>query len=110
MSDSSPTKEAVVDKETQPEPFTPAHTDVEIADHGIIVHAAPLARELKGRHMQMIAIGKAFQVNCLQGQQLIPRSSARWCNWSWSIRRFWKCTLHWRTRQFSMSTLLLHYQ
>jgi amino acid permease len=39
-------------------PFAPAHTDVENGDNGIMVHAAPLARKLKGRHMQMIAIGK----------------------------------------------------
>jgi amino acid permease len=41
-------------------PFAAAHTDVENGDTGILVHAAPLARKLKGRHMQMIAIGKHF--------------------------------------------------
>ena len=64
MSDSSP-KDAAVDKETKPETqqtYVPSHTDVESADHGIIVKAAPLSRALKGRHMQMIAIGKVFKL------------------------------------------------
>ena len=50
------TERHVTDKETVP--FAPAHGDVENGDTGILVHAAPLARKLKGRHMQMIAIGK----------------------------------------------------
>ena len=33
------------------------HGDVE-ADAGIVNKSAPLARQLQGRHMQMIAIGK----------------------------------------------------
>ena len=38
---------------------SPVHTDdVERGDVGIKHQAAPLARQLKGRHMQMIAIGK----------------------------------------------------
>lgn len=61
MSD-SPTK-GISDKETAPYPdretvtYAPRHSDVETGDHGIKVVTAPLARELKGRHMQMIAIG-----------------------------------------------------
>jgi amino acid permease len=47
------------DKESVP--FAPAHGDVENGDTGVLVHAAPLARKLKGRHMQMIAIGKYFK-------------------------------------------------
>jgi amino acid transporter len=35
----------------------PKTADVESGDNGIVVKANPLARELKGRHMQMIAIG-----------------------------------------------------
>jgi yeast amino acid transporter len=55
----SPIKEApTIDKETAAS--APAHSDdVEKADLGIVVHAAPLARKLKGRHMQMIAIGNS---------------------------------------------------
>ena len=50
-------KELAVDSEKQ-YGESPAHgTDVEIADAGIIHKGNPLARELKGRHMQMIAIG-----------------------------------------------------
>jgi hypothetical protein len=53
----SPLKDIPVpDKET--ESSVPTHSDVENGDAGIVVHAAPLARKLKGRHMQMIAIGK----------------------------------------------------
>lgn len=49
---------AITDKEGVP--FAPVHTDVENGDTGILVHSAPLARKLKGRHMQMIAIGPYF--------------------------------------------------
>jgi amino acid transporter len=37
--------------------------DVEQGDVGILVHAAPLARKLKGRHMQMIVIGNLLEYN-----------------------------------------------
>jgi amino acid transporter len=39
---------------------SPVHTDTDLehGDVGIKHQAAPLARALKGRHMQMIAIGK----------------------------------------------------
>ncbi|TVY42381.1 Cationic amino acid transporter [Lachnellula occidentalis] len=63
MADSPPSKEAAVDTETKPETqqtYVPSHTDIESVDHGIIVNAAPLARKLKSRHMQMIAIGGAI--------------------------------------------------
>jgi amino acid transporter len=36
---------------------SPVDADVEQGDRGIINKAAPLARQLQGRHMQMIAIG-----------------------------------------------------
>ncbi len=36
---------------------TREHGDIETADAGIVNKAAPLARKLQGRHMQMIAIG-----------------------------------------------------
>jgi amino acid transporter len=55
MSDHSPSKE-LESKETA-QAYTPETEDVEQGDPGIINHANPLARKLKGRHMQMIAIG-----------------------------------------------------
>jgi len=56
MSNSPVDEVPMVDKETAS--YARAHSDVENGDAGILVHAAPLARKLKGRHMQMIAIGK----------------------------------------------------
>jgi len=50
-------KEAPVSLDKETVPIAPANNDVELGDRGIIVRAAPLARQLKGRHMQMIAIG-----------------------------------------------------
>lgn len=35
--------------------------DLEHGDKGILVKSAPLAKQLQGRHMQMIAIGTRFQ-------------------------------------------------
>lgn len=46
-------------KETKVHPNPPT-ADLEVGDHGIITHAAPLARQLKGRHMQMIALGMSL--------------------------------------------------
>ena len=37
------------------------HVDLENGDKGILVKSAPLAKQLQGRHMQMIAIGTRFQ-------------------------------------------------
>jgi amino acid transporter len=63
MSESPPTKDVSSDKETATEKYASAHSDPEAGDHGILVKAAPLARDLKGRHMQMIAIGKVHQLS-----------------------------------------------
>jgi amino acid permease len=54
MSDHSPAKE-MESKETG-HVYAPDE-DVEQGDPGIVNHANPLVRKLKGRHMQMIAIG-----------------------------------------------------
>jgi amino acid permease len=56
MSDHSPNKE--FDSKETGHVYAPEMTaDIERGDPGIINHANPLARKLKGRHMQMIAIG-----------------------------------------------------
>ena len=57
MSEGSDHQKTVVEKDTVS--FAVKNSDGENGDVGIIVHAAPLARKLKGRHMQMIAIGKS---------------------------------------------------
>jgi hypothetical protein len=58
MSESPPNVE-----EKDPKTYTaPETSDVESGDRGIVVKANPLARELKGRHMQMIAIGMYLDV------------------------------------------------
>jgi amino acid transporter len=46
---------------------TPYHGDIETADHGIVNKANPLSRQLKGRHMQMIAIGGAIGAGLFVG-------------------------------------------
>ena len=78
-----------LDKETAA--VAPASSDVEAGDGGILVHAAPLARKLKGRHMQMIAIGKHFHFSNMNIVISLTIVSPRRCNWSWVVRRLWKC-------------------
>jgi hypothetical protein len=48
MSDSSPVRESEKKADGPHE-----NIDLENADHGIVTKSAPLARQLKGRHMQM---------------------------------------------------------
>jgi amino acid transporter len=63
MSESPP-----VGDEKDPKTYpTPGVADVESGDHGIVVKSNPLARELKGRHMQMIAIGGAIGAGLFVG-------------------------------------------
>jgi amino acid transporter len=51
----TPEKEIAVPEEAHA-PF-PENADIETADRGIVNHANPLAKKLRSRHMQMIAIG-----------------------------------------------------
>jgi hypothetical protein len=104
MSDSPKETPQSLDKETAP--IAPANGDVEAGDQGILVRAAPLARKLKGRHMQMIAIGKCAYI--LDLDRWLICSSPRWCNWSWAVRRIGKCAGDWRTRKFGTCDTLLH--
>ncbi|KUJ13918.1 amino acid permease [Mollisia scopiformis] len=60
MSDSPVAEEVKVDA-------TAVVGDLESGDKGIVNHAAPLARELKGRHLQMIAIGGAIGAGLFVG-------------------------------------------
>ncbi len=73
MSDHSPVK-SDMDKEVAV--YSPGHGhehDIERGetDTGIKFQAAPLARELKGRHMQMIALGTLLSINKIRGTVLI---------------------------------------
>jgi len=78
-------------------PFAPAHADVEDGDTGILVHAAPLARKLKGRHMQMIAIGKYFHN---EEVHRLNSHLCRWSNWSWFVCWIGKCVGDWWAGKF----------
>jgi hypothetical protein len=80
-------------------PFAPAHTDVENGDNGILVHAAPLARKLKGRHMQMIAIGKYFHNGEIHW---LNSYLCRWSDWSRFVCWIGKCVGDWWPRKFGM--------
>jgi len=64
MSESPPNLEEK-DPKTYAAPET--SSDVENGDRGIVVKANPLSRELKGRHMQMIAIGGAIGAGLFVG-------------------------------------------
>lgn len=58
MSDHSPVKpDTGKEIPALPSTSTGSGYDVERGDAGIKFQSAPLARELKGRHMQMIALG-----------------------------------------------------
>jgi amino acid permease len=73
-------------KETKVATALPEHTDLENGDKGIVTQANPLARELKGRHMQMIAIGlcSLSQIGSHSGADI-----SRWCNRCWFVCWFW---------------------
>jgi amino acid transporter len=61
--------------EGSPKSFTtPETSDLESGDHGILVKSNPLARELKGRHMQMIAIGMRLEPLPCQPELLLTSS------------------------------------
>lgn len=60
--------------------------DVEMGDKGITTRASPLVRELKSRHLQMIAIGNNA-VDIPFDDTLSDIS--RWCNWCWLFRWIW---------------------
>lgn len=66
MSAESPHTEGEKDPKTYAVPEANGN-DVEQGDHGIVVKANPLSRELKGRHMQMIAIGGAIGAGLFVG-------------------------------------------
>lgn len=104
MSDSPKEIPIALDKETLP--IARANSDVEAGDQGILVHAAPLARKLKGRHMQMIAIGN-YTYTLTMDFELIG-ISPRWCNWRWTVRWIWQCFVNRGTRVFGTCDTFLH--
>jgi len=105
MSESPKERPVSLDKETVP--IAPANSDVELGDRGILVHAAPLARKLKGRHMQMIAIGKYLRN--IHVQKLMS-AFLRWCDRCWIVRWLWKCFGNRRARKFGTCNPLLLFE
>lgn len=102
MSELSVKESSLHGKETSQ--HTPPSPDVEQGDVGILVHAAPLARKLKGRHMQMIAIGMSSSA---LSSRLNPKLCYRRCNWSRFVRWVWQCIGNWRTWEFGESLATL---
>jgi amino acid transporter len=109
QSKSSNEHEAAMESKTYSPPgeVHDAHAhDLENGDKGILYKAAPLAKELKGRHMQMIAIGM---------NPLLPyfkTNNYRWRNRCWFIYWFWVSFGNWWTSKFGefflgSSTLML---
>lgn len=96
---------ATESKDYTPSPDSPVH-DVErdAGDKGIINRASPLARELKGRHMQMIAIGMIYSYG---HYECADYSQFRWCYWCRSVRRLWKCAVDWWACEFGMNFYLM---
>ena len=63
-----------------------------------------LKRNLHGRHMQMIAIGRhTFTRSCRIG---VAYSWPRWCDWRWVVCGVWQGSSH---RWSWSSRYLLHY-
>ncbi|KAL3419496.1 amino acid permease [Phlyctema vagabunda] len=62
-----PGKDLGADEKAYPTNTSPHHSDVESGDAGLVNKSNPLARSLKGRHMQMIAIGGAIGAGLFVG-------------------------------------------
>lgn len=65
-----------------------------------------LSRALKGRHMQMIAIGMLFQRTSIDG--FLAHAQRRWFDRCWALRWVWRCAVHrgaWKSGMFSQASL-----
>jgi hypothetical protein len=102
----SPPRERPISLDKENLPIAPANSDVELGDPGDLVHAAPLARKLKGRHMQMIAIGNNSYIFFMDIELTFP--SSRWRNWCRLVCWLWQRIGNRRTGKFGMCNALLY--
>ncbi len=83
-----------------------SHTDEEV---GIVNKGAALKTDLRGRHMQMIAVGTLVTMPfCFGPEELELTLKHRRCYWCWSFHRFRRCSPQRRSRLFGLLPTQCH--